>query len=574
VERDGALWPGKVRKLPSSDGESAYLVAHSNSKNSGGLPRKMGTAPFASFAVAVCLLLLLCSGVLAASVQPRWSGPPGPPVGGEAMTFHAASPQGQVRGSQGSYYISVTETGLPCSATWTIRIANLVDTITGSCTISTFPYAFADGTYPWLGYSHGYMLTVPSEGQVTVSGAAASFSIQYVRGYNLTFSQTGLPAAESWAVNVTEPSDSLSLESPSAAGGATARAFVPNGTLGFRVDGPPGWGVHPAYGTVTVGGADRTVSLTFGQSRYQVDFQAVGLPPGSTFLIKLNGQTNSSATSRSLNFSELNGTFNFTIGPVPGYRASVLSDQVFVYGVNQNVTVAFLPFTYPVRLSSTGLPAATRWSVSVGTNVLSGRTPTLQLLLPNGTYNYTVHGVSGFHLVGYAGSFAVSGGPTDLAFNWTLSTYRLSFEIDSSGSSRSIPPAGLEWSVLLGTGAANSSNRSAITFQLSNGTYSFRVSTSDGNWTILANATGSTVVNGSARTVIVPVESNLSVVRGKENSPSSLAFPLLGLAALVAVGATTAVWLRRRRPPGPDSSRGESGPTSRLETPGDLEPRG
>lgn len=74
---------------------------------------------------------------------------------------------------------------------------------------------------------------------------------------------------------------------------------------------------------------------------YTVTFEESGLPSGSTWVITFNGTAVSTGLSV-LSFSANNGTYAFSIAPVPGYNISVSSGTVVINGNSAIITVSFV----------------------------------------------------------------------------------------------------------------------------------------------------------------------------------------------------------------------------------------
>ncbi len=129
---------------------------------------------------------------------------------------------------------------------------------------------------------------------------------------------------------------------------------------------PLGVAYIPSSGEVWVSNADQgTISiLSYGlpPTTYAVTLTEQGLPSGTTWSGTLGGITLTS-TTENLTFMEPNGTYSYTVEPVPGYFPS----DVGVVQVNGGPVVANVAWlrTYPVWFNETGLPAGTDWSITL-----------------------------------------------------------------------------------------------------------------------------------------------------------------------------------------------------------------
>ncbi len=134
---------------------------------------------------------------------------------------------------------------------------------------------------------------------------------------------------------------------------------------------------------------------------------------------------------------------------------------------------AAVPTAYPVAYTETGLPSGTSWSITLNGQTHTTTSLTITFPEPNGTYAYSAGPVWGYTASPMSGSVTVDGGAVNQTIAFTAvtpSTYAVTFT--ESGL-----PAGAIWSVTL-NGQSLSSTTSTITFNESNGTYAYGVSSS------------------------------------------------------------------------------------------------
>ena len=151
--------------------------------------------------------------------------------------------------------------------------------------------------------------------------------------YNVTVTETGLPTGTTWYVNLTNGASYSSKTST-----LTFRAI--NGTYDYTVatmnkDYAP---VTPAS-SFTVNGKPVSASVTFKAVTYTVTVTETGLKSGDKWSVTLNGKTESSTTT-TIKFTEMNGTYTYTIGSVKGYTVATGS-HVTVNGKNASVSVTY-----------------------------------------------------------------------------------------------------------------------------------------------------------------------------------------------------------------------------------------
>jgi outer membrane protein assembly factor BamB len=98
-----------------------------------------------------------------------------------------------------------------------------------------------------------------------------------------------------------------------------------------------------ADGMVYVGSYNHQVyafGSSSGEQKYSVVFTTSSLPPGTSWNVTLNAQTQSS-TSDSIVFNVPNGVYNFSVTPPKGYAASPEVGSVTVHFADMNQEVAF-----------------------------------------------------------------------------------------------------------------------------------------------------------------------------------------------------------------------------------------
>jgi hypothetical protein len=280
---------------------------------------------------------------------------------------------------------------------------------------------------------------------------------------------------------------------------------------------------------------------------YPVTFSETGLPTGTGWSVTLDGSSLSSASS-TITFTEPNGSYSYTVGPVSGYELNPSSGTAIVNGSNEDLEVTFVAVaaSHAVTFEETGLPSGTTWSVTLNGVTKSASTNAINFPQPNGTYAYTIGNVAGWHqtTLPYAGSVTVNGvAVTEPTLAFLQVTYTVTFT--ESGL-----PSGTTWSVKLG-GSTRSSTTSTITFSEPNGTYAY----------LIGPVSGYTVTQQSGSTVVI--EANPSTVSMSfapvSTSSSSSTWPswiyaVIGVVIVVVVFGVAISWLRQRRPPSATNS--------------------
>ncbi len=382
---------------------------------------------------------------------------------------------------KGSYAVTFTEIGLPTGTLWNVTLNGSFSSSTGN----TIAYTMSNGTYNFsLGIVSGYTPS-PTHGTLTVIGQSVNQTITFTTTvYTYTFTETGLLTGTLWNVTV---QGVLHFSTSN-----TVSFTEPNGTYAYSVGVVSGYMPSPTSGTLTVRGAGSGPTITFSPVYYNVTFTESGLPTGTMWNATLNGIQRSS-TSFAIVFSEANGTYSYSVGPVPGYTASPSSGQVKVNGVSVTVPITFTVVTYTVSFTESGLPAGTTWNVTLNSVKHQAVSTMISFIAPNGTYTYALGIVPGYTPSPASGSLTVNGAAVNQPIVFTLATYTVNF-------SETGLPTGTSWSVTL-NGGKLSSTSSSILFSETNGTYSYSVGSVPGY--TASPSSGQVKVNGSSITVQV-----------------------------------------------------------------------
>ncbi len=334
----------------------------------------------------------------------------------------------------------------------------------------------------------GYLATDPSgvavnpvSGLVCVTNTAnatlrcIAYPNPIFPGYSLEFVETGLPASANWSVTLYWPGYYRSTEWNGTYGFGGVWFFVFAGTpTNYTYVIPPADGYYPTVPTDSLSVTSAlTINVTFvsASETYPVTFVETGLPPGSPWNVTLGGIVNGSTTTV-CGFREPNGTYVFSVAPVPGFAPTPTHGSVLVGGASVEVPVGFAatppaPGNLSVTFAETGLPTGTRWEVGVNGQLLASGNSTLVFSLAPGTYAYQVYPVAQFLPSSPStGFFSLSGSNLTIPVVF-VPVYTLRFQ--ESGL-----PAGSSWSVTVDT-LAESSTGSEIRVDLPAGPHTFAV---------------------------------------------------------------------------------------------------
>ena len=367
------------------------------------------------------------------------------------------------------YQVTFIESGLPSPMNWSVIFnttgTNPVKETSNTSSITFGPYR--NGTYSFaVGSVAGYAAS-PLSGNVTVSGKNVQLSIAFHPfTYSVTFTESGLPAATQWYLNVTGQTSVASAST-------TASISLPNGTYDYAIaTGDKRYEPTPALGNFTVAGAALSASVTFTLVTYPVTFTESGLPSGTSWSVTLGG-TPANSTTSSITFARSNGTWAYTVGSVVGYTANRSSGAVTVNGVSASVSVRFSPVPpgeYSVTFEESALPTGTNWSVTVNGTTESSSGATVVFMESNGTYAFSVGSVAGYTASPSSGAVMVNGTAVTESITFTPVTYTVTFT--ESGL-----PSGAIWYVNITGQPSASSTSTTIVLHLQNGTYTYTVAT-------------------------------------------------------------------------------------------------
>ncbi len=383
--------------------------------------------------------------------------------------------------------VSFSESGLPSGTRWFVNVTGpIVKQISSMSSLISFNAP--NGTY-------NYTVTEVSEiygphlqtGNFTVSGNPVSVSVLFVRFYNVTFYEQGLPNGIPWYVNLTDPESFKST--------STTLIFMePNGTYHYIIgvgnstflpDGQTGTGNFTISGS-SITPAPQASPIIF-YALHKVTFAETRLPFGTLWYLNissLNGTLVGSYESvqSSITFSEINGTYRYHVSTADNqYRPSTSSGLFTVKGwplaiSEVAVSITFYLVTYNVIFTESGLTYGTPWSVTLNNSTRQSLNDTVIFAESNGTYSYIIDALSGFTTSDYVGNLTVNGSAVSETVIWKEVTYQL--EIVQTGI-----PQGTKWSATLQGKTFNgvditlkqNSTGGDILFTVPNGTYNYTI---------------------------------------------------------------------------------------------------
>lgn len=233
----------------------------------------------------------------------------------------------------------------------------------------------------------------------------------------------------------------------------------PHGWFNTTIDVPSGYAAG-LYAFWAIDGDSDCAGAIFnltGVPTYTVTFVEQGLPASTNWSVTLVGAPRSSTTA-SIQFTEANGPYAFTVGTVTGYSASPSSGSVVVnsgpvtkrinftssssvpppssspsgflglpgsdgYILLGGVAAALVAIMLllaarrhklPIVFTEVGLPPGTRWSVALDGTEMSAEVDVIMFTVHNGTHSYLVGSPLGFVRSPVTGTVELKGERVDV----------------------------------------------------------------------------------------------------------------------------------------------------------------
>ena len=290
------------------------------------------------------------------------------------------------------YSVTFSESGLKPGTEWFV---NLTNGQSGNSTLSTITFSLPNGTYHYsiATVNKQYKPNQTSTSFVVVGGSLSESIPFILLNYSVTFNVLKLPSGTEWFVNL---SDGQSYSS----NGFSLSFVEPNGTYFYTIASSNKIYSSPG-GKFIVSGKSITTNITFSPRYFLISFEETGLQSGTEWsitLVNASAIQNKSSTG-SISFEEVNGTYNFTIVGIAGYKTQDYQITVVVNGSNFKDTIAWTAVTYPVTVTETGLATGATWSVTLTTLTQGGQenvqtinstTDSITFYVTNGSYSYVV----------------------------------------------------------------------------------------------------------------------------------------------------------------------------------------
>lgn len=416
-----------------------------------------------------------------------------------------------------TYPVAFQEYGLGNGVRWYANVSGVGSwsaTVAGSngtsiavpLTNGSYSYSLSASEWNWSEGS-GTRGTVRVDGApTTVGGTFAPFP-----GYAVTFTERNLPRGNTWYVNASRAAPQRATILP--ASGTVITVGLPNGTSSFQIATNNKAWMTNATGSVRITAEPASVLVIFRAVTYPVRFYEIGLPLRTLWSVSVGGTTNETPAPYNNTVLLTNGTYTYSVGPVPGY-VTQWNGSVDVNGSSPpEIRIAFTLVTYALTFSAGGLPSGVPPTVCLAP---VGPTPSYDCatLVPsvgggyaysyvvvNGSYLYNVSSVDGWRLVsgsGYSGALAVEGLSLVVAMEFAANpagTFARTFVASGLGEGQ------VWWLNLTGLPPSAALAGTPILEYLTNGTYPYLSGTDGRLFAPLAPQGNATVAGGGTASI-------------------------------------------------------------------------
>ncbi len=302
--------------------------------------------------------------------------------------------------------------------------------------------------------------------------------------YTVTFVPIGFQNL-TWSVEIINPSTLLVLNFTTT---ANDTFYLLPGTYVVFILPPAGY-TTPVNELVLTVTSNMVVPVNF-YKLYSVTFVEKGLPQGTEWGVNVNGSIMESTGN--ISFSLTNGSYTYSVMPIPGYYAIPSSGTFTVNGANLTINIKFEQVKYSVIFNEVGLPAGTKWYVNLSNGQsFSSSTSTIVFNEPNGTYSYTIATVNEiYHTSSFSGTFGINGNSYSETVTFTEMVYPVTFNEMGLATNYA-------WTVEINN-VEYSTGQNSLTVNLPNGTYSYIVYSSGYS---PSPSSGTFTVNGSSTVI-------------------------------------------------------------------------
>ncbi len=239
---------------------------------------------------------------------------------------------------------------------------------------------------------------------------------------------------------------------------------------------------------------------------FDMIFQEQGLPAGTVWNVTVLGVTYSTSSDAIEFEGTPNGAYEYVAMSTGSWSSADSQGAADVDGAPVITLVSWVQAAYRVTFSESTLPADQVWTVTFNGTVQSvlttgGSDSIVWPAVPNGTYAYLVGNTPGWHqsTIPYSGTITVSGGKqpiggAGIGYSVTLSYAEATYNVTFSETGL---PSGTGWNLAISSMAGVPSTGASISLDLTNGSYSFALTSSNPEYAAIPS-TGIFSVSGSS----------------------------------------------------------------------------
>ncbi len=416
------------------------------------------------------------------------------------------------------FNVTFSETGLPSGSTWFVNTSSIDS---GPVTSTSYTILLMNGSYTFS-ISTSNKSYVPETPTITVnvSGQSIIETVAFTSSLNtVTFSASGLPAGDTWYVNISN-GQKLQTTSNTISVNLALGSYTYTVASGNKTVRP-----LPDSGNFSITGTNVSVSISFLSVNYTVTFTETGLPSGVSWTVTLSDGKIVNLPGSPVYL--VNGTYQYTVKSSNSVYAAP-GGSFTVDGKNITVAVDFTQATYTVTFDETGLSPGTLWSVTFNGTQKTSTSGTITFTVFSGNYSYSFNVPSGYYLTVKAnGSLSVSG-------NKTVTGAYLHY----SYISVSVNPGNSE--VYL-NGVLESTNNGNLNITVKGGSYEVEVK-DQGYITYYNNFT---LNPGQTENLTVVLKAVATPVTGSQFPLNT--YEIIAIIAILAIAISLAVVMRRRK---------------------------
>ncbi len=269
---------------------------------------------------------------------------------------------------------------------------------------------------------------------------------------------------------------------------------------------------NDGYSLAVGWGSINSYNLINAQLGHKVSFNETGLSSGKWY-VNISGASEDASAGSSVVYCLPNGSYSFNVSSTnESYSSYPSSGNITVNGSLTVVNITFKVSKFAASFYQSGLPSGITWSVEISNSsgnlvTQDSSSTSIRFMLSNGSYNYSARDANlDYKPANGQGTFLVSGNSTT---SMTIKFYPVLYRETFSEVGM---PADY-WYVNITNSSGKtflaSSNSTNITLDLMNGTYTYRVGTTN---RIYYNSSTETVVLSGGKPSTITVEFNTYLI--------------------------------------------------------------